>query len=84
MNSRSEGGPITAVRILAVSLILAGAVGLAYSKVGVVEEHTAAQVGPVSMTVRTDHRVTVPVWAGVAAIVLGGVMLLGTTRAVRS
>jgi len=84
VNSRSEGGAVTMLRILAVALILAGAFGLAYSKLGFTTEHTAAQVGPVSMTVQTEHQVGVPVWAAVAGVVIGGVILVGTRRPARS
>ena len=44
------------------------------------QEHTAAKVGPLELKVQETKTVNVPVWAGVAAIVVGGLVLVGTTR----
>ena len=84
MNPRSGASPVLVYRILAIAVILAGAIGLAYGRLTYSEERTAAQVGPVGMMVRTDHTVNVPMWAGVAAIVLGASALVATGRAGRA
>ena len=83
MTPRADGA-VTALRIVAIALVLAGVFGLAYSKLTFTEERTAAQVGSVQMTVRTDHHLAVPVWAGVAGIVVGGLLLVGTMRGARA
>lgn len=84
MSPRSGGSPVAAFRIAAVVLILVGALGLVYSRLSYGEDRTAAQVGPVRMMVRTDHAVDVPAWAAIAALAGGVLLLVGTSRAVRS
>ena len=37
---------------------------------------TKAKLGPIELTVKETETVNVPVWAGVAAIVAGGALLL--------
>ena len=41
---------------------------------------TAAKLGPLELKVREENRVNIPVWAGVAAIVAGGLVLLVSAR----
>ena len=38
------------------------------------------KLGPIELKVEETKRVNVPMWAGVAAIALGGVVLLGAGR----
>lgn len=84
MTSRAGASPVLAFRVLAIAAILAGAIGLAYSELTVSDERTAVQAGPVGVTVRTDHHLPVPPWAGVAAIALGAGTLLATSRGSRA
>lgn len=68
------------IRIVALILIVAGVLGLAYGGFSYTKENTAAKVGPIELKVEETHRVNVPLWAGVAAIVIGGVVLVGAGR----
>ena len=70
------------VKIAAIALIVAGIPGLAYGSVSYTKETHEAKVGPIELSVKDKETVNVPVWAGVRAIVIGGVMLLfvGKTR----
>ncbi|WP_431263499.1 hypothetical protein ACQ859_26645 [Roseateles chitinivorans] len=68
------------IRLIAVILIVAGVLGLVYGGFSYTKENTAAKVGPIELKVEETKRVNVPLWAGVAAIAVGGVMLLGGAR----
>jgi hypothetical protein len=64
---------MTAIRIVAVVLIAAGIFALAYGKFSFTSTHDT-KVGPIKMSVDETQTVNVPVWAGVGAIVVGGLL----------
>ena len=64
------------VKIAGVVLIVAGALGLAYGSFSWTKETHQAKLGPIELSVKERQSVDVPVWAGVGAIVIGGVLLL--------
>ena len=57
-------------------LIAAGVAGLAYGGFSYTKESHKASIGSLELTVKDQHRVNVPVWAGVGAIVIGAGLLL--------
>ncbi|PTD96494.1 hypothetical protein [Pseudothauera lacus] len=63
------------IRIAAIALIVAGVLGLLYGGFTYTKETHQAQVGPLSLSVAEKETVNVPIWAGVGAIVIGGIML---------
>ena len=67
---------MNAVRIIGIVLIVAGMLGLVYGGFTYTKETHKAKIGPLELTVKDDETVNVPVWAGVGAIVLGGVLLV--------
>ena len=67
---------MNAVKIAAIVLMLAGVLGLVYGSFSYTKETQEAKLGPIELTVKDKQTVNVPVWAGVAAIVAGGVLLL--------
>ncbi len=71
---------MNAMRVLALVLIIGGAVGLAYGSFSYTKENHEAKIGPIDLTVKEKQTVNVPVWAGVGAIVLGGLLLFGGKR----
>jgi hypothetical protein len=70
-----EGDKMNAVRIAAIALIVAGALGLAYGSFSYTKETQQARIGPIELTVQDRQTVNIPVWAGVAAIVTGALLL---------
>ena len=64
------------LRIIAVVLIAAGILGLVYRSFTYTKETHEANVGPLQLELKEKDSFTVPVWAGVAAIVVGGGLLL--------
>jgi hypothetical protein len=73
----SEGGDeMGAVKIMAMLLIVAGILGLLYGKFSYTKETHDVKLGPLEMSIAEKQTVNVPLWAGVMAIVGGGVLLL--------
>ena len=67
-------------RILALVLIVLGTLGLAYGGFTYTKDTHRTQIGPIDFSVSERKTVNVPIWAGVGAIVIGGVLLLGAGR----
>ena len=67
---------MNAVKIAGIALIVAGVLALAYGGFSYTKETHKAKLGPIKMSVTEKETVNVPVWAGVGAIVIGGVLLV--------
>jgi len=65
-----------AIKVTAIALIIAGALGLMYGGFSYTKETHEASVGPIKLSIADKETVNIPVWAGVGAIVIG-VALLG-------
>ncbi|MFZ1906371.1 MAG: hypothetical protein WAU56_13385 [Steroidobacteraceae bacterium] len=63
------------IRALAVVLVVAGVLALAYGGFTYTKTSHDTRIGPVELSVKDKETVNVPVWAGVGAIVLGGFLL---------
>ncbi|MEO7115471.1 MAG: hypothetical protein ABIZ18_06400 [Caldimonas sp.] len=63
------------MRIVAIVLIVAGLLGLVYGSFSYTRDKTAIKLGPLELSVKEKETVNVPVWAGVGAIVVGGLLL---------
>jgi hypothetical protein len=70
------GDEMNAVKIAGIVLIVAGVLGLVYGSFSYTKETHQAKLGPIELSVKDKETVNVPVWAGVGAIVVGGVLLL--------
>ena len=64
------------VKMAGIALIVAGVLGLAYGSFSWTKETHQAKLGPIELSVKERETVNVPIWAGVGAIVIGGVLLL--------
>jgi hypothetical protein len=71
---------MSAIKIAAIVLIAAGILGLAYGQFSYTKETHQATIGPLELSVKDKETVNVPVWAGVGAIVVGGLLLLVPAR----
>lgn len=67
---------MNSLKVVALVLIVAGILGLAYGGFTYTKETHQAKIGPFQMSVNEKQTINVPVWAGIGAIVLGGGMLL--------
>jgi TRAP-type C4-dicarboxylate transport system permease small subunit len=66
---------MNAVKMLAIVLIVAGALGLAYGSFTYTKETHQTKIGPIELSVEDKETVNIPVWAGVAAMVAGAFLL---------
>jgi hypothetical protein len=64
------------LRLVAILLIVAGALGLAYGGFSYTKESTAVKLGPLELKVQEKETVNVPIWAGLGAIGVGLVLLV--------
>ena len=65
---------------VAILLLVAGALALGYGGFTYTKKTHKTELGPISFSIKDKETVNVPVWAGVAAIVAGGVLLFVNTK----
>jgi len=63
-------------KIAGLVLIVGGALGLLYGGFSYTKDTHTAKIGPIEMSVQEKEQVNVPIWAGVGAIVVGGLLLV--------
>ena len=66
---------MTVIKIIAIALIVVGVLGLAYGSFSYTKETHDVKLGPIELSIKDKETVNVPVWAGVGAIVVGGLLL---------
>lgn len=73
-----------AIKMIAIVLIVAGVLGLVYGGFTYTKSSTDniipdnAVTGKVDVTTHSDKKVNVPIWAGVAGVAVGSLLLLGS------
>lgn len=67
---------MNAAKLVGIVLIVAGTLGLVYGSFSYTKETHEAKIGPLQFSVAEKETVNVPVWAGVGAIVIGGLLLV--------
>ena len=67
---------MNAVKIVGIVLIVAGTLGLAYRNFSYTKQTHETKIGPLEFHVNEKETVNIPTWAGVAAIIAGGILLL--------
>ncbi len=68
-------------RAVAVLLIVAGILALVYGGFTYTKSTHETQIGPLELSVKDKRTVNIPMWAGVGAIVIGGVLLFARPKA---
>jgi len=64
------------VKIVGIALIVLGALGLVYGSFSYTKEKHDVKLGPIEFSISDKETINVPVWVGVGAIVIGGLLLL--------
>ena len=67
---------MNAAKLAGIVLIVAGTLGLVYGSFSYTKETHEAKIGPLQFSVAEKETVNVPAWAGVGAIVIGGLLLV--------
>jgi TRAP-type C4-dicarboxylate transport system permease small subunit len=76
-----EGDNVNALKVVAVVLIVAGILGLAYGGFTYTKSTHQAKLGPFEMSIDDKETVNIPLWVGIGAIVLGGGLLFVRVKA---
>lgn len=72
---------MNATKIVAIALIVAGVLGLLYGGFSYTKDTTEVKLGPLELSVKEKQTVNIPMWAGIGAIAVGGLLLvLGGTK----
>jgi len=69
------------LKAVALVLIVAGVLALLYGGFTYTKSTHETKIGPLELSVKDKKTVNIPVWAGVGAIVVGGVMLFMRPKA---
>lgn len=64
------------LKLVAIVLIVAGALALAYGGFSYTKDTTVVKLGPVEISAKKKETVNIPMWAGIGAIVVGGLLLV--------
>ena len=62
--------------MLAIAIIVAGVLSLAYGGFSYTKDTTAVKLGPIELSVKETKTVNIPLWAGIGAILVGGLLLV--------
>jgi len=67
---------MNSIRIVAIAFIVSGVLALAYGGFSYTKDTTAVKLGPIELSVKEKETVNLPMWVGVGAIVVGGLLLV--------
>lgn len=70
------------MKILAIAIVVAGALSLSYNTFTYTKDEHRTSIGPIDITTKDREHVVIPQWVGIIAIVIGGVMLIAPNRKV--
>jgi TRAP-type C4-dicarboxylate transport system permease small subunit len=66
---------VNATKLIGLILIVGGALALAFGGFSYTKDTSAVKVGPLELSVKEKETINVPLWAGIGAVVIGGVLL---------
>lgn len=64
------------LKIVAIVLVAAGALGLAYGGFSYTKDTTVVKLGSLEISAKEKETFNVPIWAGLGAIVIGGLLFV--------
>lgn len=67
---------MNSTKIIAIVLVIAGILGLAYGGFSYTKDTTVVKLGTLEISAKEKKTVNVPMWAGIGAIVVGGLLLV--------
>jgi hypothetical protein len=71
---------MNSIKVIGIVLIVGGVLALLYGGFSYTKSTEQVKLGPIELSVKEKKTVSVPVWAGVSAIVVGGALLLFGSR----
>ena len=67
---------MSAQQFIGILLLVGGLLGVAYGGFSYTKEEHTANIGSLHMAVDEKKHVNIPLWGSIAAVVIGGVLLL--------
>ena len=71
---------MNAMKLLGIVLLVGGILGLVYGGFTYTKETHETKIGPLVLSVKDKETANVPIWAGVGAIVIGGLLLVSGSK----
>ncbi len=68
------------MKIVGLLLLVGGVLALVYGGFTYTKETHETKIGPIVLSVQDKETVNVPIWAGIGAIVIGGLLLVSGRR----
>ncbi len=62
-------------QLIGLVLLIAGVLALAYGGFSYTKDTDKAKIGPIEISVKDREHVNIPMWAGIASAVVGGILL---------
>jgi uncharacterized membrane protein YdcZ (DUF606 family) len=72
---------MSSIKIAGIALLVAGLLALVYGGFSFTKETHDTKIGPVELSLKDKERVNIPMWAGIAAVIAGGVILFMPRKA---
>lgn len=66
---------MNAIKLTAMVLIVGGVLGLLYGSFSYTKDTHDLKIGPIALSVEEKKTVNIPIWLGVGAVVMGGLLL---------
>ncbi len=67
---------MNAIKLTAIVLIAGGVFGLLYGSFSYTKDTHDLKIGPIELSVEEKKTVNIPIWLGVGAVVMGGLLLV--------
>jgi hypothetical protein len=67
---------MSAIKMVGIALVVCGVLGLMYGGFTYTKATHETKIGGLQLSIDDDETVNIPMWAGVAAIVAGGIAVL--------
>jgi TRAP-type C4-dicarboxylate transport system permease small subunit len=65
---------VSAIKIIAILLIVAGIAGLIYGKLTYTKSTHEAKIGSLDLSLKEKRTIDIPLWVGIATIVAGALL----------
>ena len=71
---------MNAMKLLGIVLLVGGILGLIYGGFTYTKETHETKIGPITLSVKDKETINVPIWAGIGAIAIGGLLLVSGSK----
>ncbi len=67
---------MNSIKMLAIVLMVAGVLGLAYGGFTYTKQTHQAKIGPIELSIADKETVNIPIWISIAALAAGAMLLI--------